>query len=474
MRELKLSQLEKPAIAAKPNGNHLHAVDSNGIPARFAGKRPISEPACTKKPKNKSSQYADWETLEVALRKLCNEHGGRLPSRKWLFANHHDDLVYGMAQHGGIVACWEKLGITHPNVLREKNAMRHFENILPVVKQILNENNGEFPSSRQLSKRTLLFVCAPTAENFEIAKQAFFKSREVKVEFGLAEEGMLRLSSTGDGMKQGSIVVVRNNGTLEAYRAPYYGFITLVHRHYGGYEKFRAMINKPLKEERLTGERSLSDVKNYLDVLFEIKEKNGGKIPIREELKKQGYGNFVSATYNGKKNLTGACVAAGCAPVRRVGKFNYKHWKVIAPVLEKIMKDNRFTILPKSTWHGWKCEHNAVYAAIKRHHQGILAVTERVGPRPLPYTESPQYEKWSVLRKRLIGIAKDNGGTLPTLDVFMADSKLWEELAAIYTYHKSLYHVRCMLEAEWKIEPVYQKKKQMARAVPGYARIEKW
>ena len=292
--------------------------------------------------------------------------------------------------------------------------------------------------------------------------------------FELAEEDMPRLSSTGDEIRKGDVVVARNNGTLEAYRTPYYGFITLVHRHYGGYEKFRAIINKPLHEERLTGEKSLSVMKNYLDMLFEIKEKNGGKIPIRDELKRQGYGSFVSATYNGKKNLTGVSVAAGCKPARMVGKLNYKHWKVIAPVLEKIMADNRFTLLPKSTWQGWKGEHSAVYAAIRRHHRGVLAVTERLGPRPLPCTESPQYEKWSVLRKRLIGIAKGNDGTLPTLDVFMANSKLWEELAAIYTYHESMCRVRGMLEAECKSEPIYQKKKQLARAVPGYARIERW
>jgi hypothetical protein len=91
-----------------------------------------------------------WENLEPVLRKIIADNGGELPGSSWLHKHRHDAVISAILKHhGGFREVRMRLGLKL-NRKDGKYALKHWENLEPVLRRIIEDNGGMLPGQKWL------------------------------------------------------------------------------------------------------------------------------------------------------------------------------------------------------------------------------------------------------------------------------------------------------------------------------------
>lgn len=343
---------------------------------------------------------------------------------------------------------------------RRQASLERWENLEPALRQIMAENGGNLTSADRMCKRTFLFLSDTTQQGFALAASDYTGKTGVAVDFAMTERALAAIGYAGE-IRQGNVIVALNCGTLEAYRAPYYGVIKAIAAN-GGYSAVRKRLGlEPLQAD---GPESLWKRKNREAHFRKIAESKGGQTVRKSDLDPR----FRSAMYKNGETLGEFALKYGMEPERRRGPVSYMEWENLLPAIRFMMEKERLRLVPGWRWEGWK-RYGAICAAMKRN-GGLNEMRETVGVHPPKAKGSDFFRKFEAVERALeTRIAAK--GRLPPIEWFASNPKYDELLASISEYHGDFWQVRKRLEERGKTAPIYRRSKtsRHARLHPSIA-----
>ena len=223
---------------------------------------------------------------------------------------------------------------------------------------------------------------------------------------------------------------------------------------HGGYFNFKKKIRK--KVDVLAGDDALALDRNFDKRLAEVRRVNRGKVPTRDTMVRQGFGDFVSAMYKRKMTISKLRADARQEEGMRRGEESLAHRKNRVNAAMKMMEAENLKVLPGAGWPGWKGKYSKLYTAIGRY-DGLNRFKEEIGPYGLKKTTLEIYRQWEAMERALVKLV-DKKGRLPALEWFVGNPMRQLELESIYTFHGNLWEARMRLECKGLTLAIYRQK----------------
>ena len=318
--------------------------------------------------KKPNGYWQNWDNVERELRNII-EQEGEIPAQKRLSELGRNDLNIGIIRnHGGLSAVRERMGY---ELKRKPNGYwENWENVERELRDIIEENNGEFPSTgklKKIGKSSLEFGVNKFHGGFSVVRERMgFDVVEVSdwknEEYFLSEMEKVIAENKGIFPTQRRLYEMGKSGLSRAITKYYRGFSVV--REGMGYELKRKPNGYWENWENV--ERELRD----------IIEENNGEFPSGKrlrEMKKSSLGYFISKHYG------------GMGVVRKRMGFDldkkpteyWRDWNNIKSEIEKVIEKNNgvFPIQRRLIDLGERGLLNAIYT----HYGSMSAVKERMG-----------------------------------------------------------------------------------------------
>jgi len=325
--------------------------------------------------------------------------------------------------------------------------------IEPLAREISERNGGVFPGEKMLGKMGYGCLISPISRNGGFV--AFRERIGAKAPPSNVHPTSAPLKDAARVEEELGRIAEADNGIFPTWtrlkELKRYDLVRAMTKYHGGYFNFKKKIRK--KVEVRTGADALAMGRNFDKRLADVLRVNGGKIPTRDTMLRQGFGDFLSAMYRRKTTISKLRADAGQESGMRKGKESLASRKMRVEAARRMMEAERIVVLPGEGWPGWKGKYSRLHAAIHRH-GGLNRFKEEIGPLGLDKTWLRIYCDWEKMKSALVVII-GRKGHLPTLEWFADNPMRRLELESIYTYHGNLWKVRMKMEALGLTPQVY-------------------
>jgi len=333
---------------------------------------------------------------------------------------------------------------------RQDEALAKIE---PLAREISERNGGVFPGEKMLVKMGHGGIISPINKNGGFV--AFRKRIGAKAPPSNVNPTSAPLKDAARVKEELDRIAEADNGIFPTWtrlkELKRYDLVHAITDYHGGYFNFKKKIRK--KVEVRTGADALAIDKNFNKRLADVLRVNGGKIPTRDTMLRQGFGDFVSAMYKRKMTISGLRANARQESGMRRGAESLARRENRVEAARRMMEAERIMVLPGKGWPGWKGKYSKLHAAIHRY-DGLNRFKEEIGPLGLGKAGLEIYRDWEKMKNALTAII-ERKGHLPTLEWFADNPMRRLELESIYTYHGNLWKVRMKMEALGLTPQVY-------------------
>jgi len=314
-----------------------------------------------------------------------------------------------------------------------KDSLRHWENIEPILRKIIAENNGDLPSSGWLKKNGYGYVTYAIYEYYG-------KFHAVRERLGLVPRHKKNNNPLAQWENLDPILrkLVKKHGDLPGgYSLNKKGLgnvVSAIHEYHGGFKAVREKLG--LEQKVRVGADSLEHWKNVKPILKKLVKKHGD-LPSDTWLRENGRNDVSIAIHRYHNGFPAVREKLGLAQKGRFGKDALRHWENLEPILKKLITEHGD--LPSSGWFKNNGQ-SSLAAAIVRHNGGFSAVRKKLGLEPMRKVgvESPRH--WENLEPVLKKIIEKHGD-LPSAGWFI-QNKLSGLSSAIIKYHGGFPAVR--------------------------------
>jgi hypothetical protein len=252
-----------------------------------------------------------------------------------------------------------------------KNALSDWENVAPLLQELVKLNGGGLPSHKWLYENGFGRLA------FAILRHHGGIGR-VRVRLGLEQKRKVGDKSLKDweNLKAELQPIVDELGGMPTanwlQENGHSSLSVAISIHHGGFVEVGKRIGK--EQAGHGGVKSLKHWENLESILFKIIGKEGGRV-TQTWLEKNGYGNVSRAIYIHHGGFDAVRKRMGVETDRLTGEVSYKHWENAEPILLKLIDEHGQ--LP--SW-GWlkKNGYSKLLKAISKHHGGINGIRNKL------------------------------------------------------------------------------------------------
>jgi hypothetical protein len=317
--------------------------------------------------KTKTKGYwQNWNNVEIELRDII-EQEGEIPSQKRISELGHNDLMMGITRnHGGLNAVRKRMGFDSSR--KQNGYWKDWDNVERELKQIIEENNGEFPASlRKINPSLEVFICKYHGGiNTVRERMGYTSSRKL--------DGYWK---DWDNVERELREAIENNdGKFPSQRRLSKmgkGSLSNAISEYGGFQKVRERMGYTSSRK---SDGYWKDWDNVEEEMREVIENNDGKFPNGNRLREIGKSSLAHAIINHHGGINTVRERMGYTSSRKSDGY-WKDWNNVEEEMREVIEENNGEFPTQRILNNMG--KGSLVQAVYAYHIGMNAVKKRMG-----------------------------------------------------------------------------------------------